>query len=84
MCYSFSLYFLQFTVDFSLRITVTKHSSGPYRGQLEGLLGNYDGNLDNDFVLRDGTRLPVTSTEKELFHFGQACALPCDLNLIVI
>ena len=71
------LYFIfQFTVDFSLGITVTKQSSGPYRGQLEGLLGNYDGNPDNDFVLRDGTRLAATSSEEELFKFGQSCAFP--------
>ena len=50
-----------------------RHSAGPFTGQLEGLLGNYDGDPSNDFVLRDGSTLPVTSSEEELFKFGQSC-----------
>lgn len=63
----------QFNVDFSLGISVRKKSSGPYRGQMEGLLGNYDGDPDNDFILYNGSILPTTASEEELYNFGQSC-----------
>ncbi|MGD1701596.1 S8 family serine peptidase [Dapis sp. BLCC M229] len=35
-------------------------------GRMQGLLGNNDGNSDNDFALRDGTQLPSNLTVEEI------------------
>ncbi|CAH1253065.1 MUC4 [Branchiostoma lanceolatum] len=37
-----------------------------------GLLGNWDGNADNDFVAFDGTQLPVDAAERQIYEdFGE-------------
>ena len=38
-----------------------------------GLLGNYDGNPDNDFTMPNGTVLPANITEREIFAYGKTC-----------
>ena len=44
-----------------------------YEGRSRGLLGNNDGNPDNDCMFADGSVLSANSTERELFPFGQSC-----------
>lgn len=40
----------------------------------KGLLGNFDGNATNDFVLPDGTILSNNMTDREIFTgFGEKC-----------
>ena len=34
---------------------------GKYKNQICGLCGKWDGNPENDFVLRDGTKLDIVS-----------------------
>lgn len=47
-----------------------------YKGQTSGLMGNFDGNDSNDFILPNGTVLDenATKTERDIFfNFGQHC-----------
>lgn len=47
-----------------------------YNGSVTGLMGNFDGNSSNDFVLPNGTTLTGNSIESERSiykNFGQAC-----------
>jgi hypothetical protein len=51
--------------------TIGVHVPESQKGNLEGLLGNYDGNPTNDFRARDGTQYPENLT------FEQRClAIP--------
>ena len=42
-------------------------------GLTRGLLGNNDGNPDNDFLFANGSSLHANATESETFPFGQSC-----------
>ena len=42
-----------------------------------GLLGNFDGNSTNDFIFRNGTMIPDSSTDREIHNFGQSCKYTC-------
>jgi hypothetical protein len=44
-------------------------------GLLTGLLGNFDGNANNDYVLSNGTVLAASSSASQLYQFGQSCKL---------
>lgn len=47
-----------------------------YNGSVTGLMGNFDGNSSNDFVLPNGTTLTGSSvkSERSIYkNFGQAC-----------
>lgn len=47
-----------------------------YKNQTRGLMGNFDGNKSNDFVLPNGTILNEnqTKTERQIYYnFGQLC-----------
>ena len=47
-----------------------------YKGQTIGLMGNFDGNKTNDFILPNGTSLPENATNSErkiYYNFGQHC-----------
>ena len=47
-----------------------------YKGYTKGLMGNFDGNASNDFMLPNNTILNdnTTSTERQIYHnFGQQC-----------
>lgn len=51
-----------------------------YKGMTTGLMGNFDGNKTNDFILPNGTMLPhnATNSEKKIFYnFGQQCKFSC-------
>ena len=38
-----------------------------------GLLGTLNGNASDDLIFRDGTLLPLESTDREKHDFGQSC-----------
>ena len=40
---------------------------------ISGMLGNYNENPNDDFVLPNGTVLPSNSTDRQLYVFGQSC-----------
>ncbi|XP_060067948.1 mucin-like protein [Ylistrum balloti] len=69
--------------DISLRFQVSARmlSISPsipegFRGSLTGLLGNFNGNPNDDFIFPNGTILPnVNMTEKEIFDYGQTWAV---------
>ena len=42
-------------------------------GATIGLLGNFDGDMSNDFVPRDGTVFPADSPDRDIHGFGQTC-----------
>ena len=44
-----------------------------FMGQARGLLGNLDGDASNEFVYRNGTMIPDTSTDRQIHGFGQSC-----------
>ena len=44
-----------------------------FREDTRGLLGNNDGNPDNDYVFSNGYSLHANATESEIFPFGQSC-----------
>ncbi|XP_070174330.1 fibrillin-3-like [Littorina saxatilis] len=47
-----------------------------FSNKTQGLLGNFNGNKNDDFVLPNGTVLSSSLTEKEIFHsFGKAWAV---------
>ncbi|XP_053387316.1 uncharacterized protein LOC128551050 [Mercenaria mercenaria] len=52
------------------------------KGLTSGLLGNYDGNPDNDFTMPNGTVLRANLTEREVFEYGKTyfdeCAFGTD------
>lgn len=50
--------------------------SDEYKGNVTGLMGNFDGNNTNDFILPDGSTLPesAVSSERNIYNnFGQKC-----------
>lgn len=62
-----------------LRVSV--ELSDEFLNDTEGLLGYYNGNPDDDFTTRDGTVLPPSVTEEELYdRFG----LDCKSNMRVL
>ncbi|KAL3837566.1 hypothetical protein ACJMK2_022914, partial [Sinanodonta woodiana] len=42
-----------------------------FKGWPKGLLGNFDGNPDNDFLCPNGTTLPSNISERDIFNYGQ-------------
>ena len=55
-------------------LTVVTIAPSDIKGQTLGLLGNYDGNPDNDYVLPNGTIIGPNITKRELYNnFGQKC-----------
>jgi hypothetical protein len=47
-----------------------------FRSKVTGLLGNFNGNATDDFQMRNGSLLPHTATEREIFSFGQTWQIP--------
>ena len=42
-------------------------------GSSEGLLGTLNGNISDDLIFRNGTLIPITSSDAEKHVFGQSC-----------
>ena len=47
-----------------------------YNGFLSGLFGNFNGNISDDFVFRNGTILNDSASDAEIHVFCQSCK--CD------
>lgn len=75
------LYFVDIgvTVNIGVRmLTVSIRLPESLKGKPRGLLGDADGDPNNDFILPTGTVLPVNgtqvNTERKIFNnFGQLC-----------
>lgn len=66
--------FCSFTVSLGyLSLSTQFNMPTSASGLLQGLLGNFDGNATNDFVMRNGTVLSNNSLESQLYPFGQSC-----------
>ena len=47
-----------------------------YENSSFGLVGKWNGNIEDDFTLPNGTVLPIDMSESEIFHkFGEECEL---------
>ena len=45
----------------------------PSTYNITGMLGNYNGNPDDDFIYPNGTILPSNFSDRQLYSFGQSC-----------
>ena len=54
-------------------LQVTVYVPASMENNTKGLLGNYNGNAEDDFEFRNGSMLGPDSTEEQLFVFGQSC-----------
>ena len=71
-----------FTTGFSFNVSVAAGTLAIsifvpqiYKGQVSGLLGNYDGNPNNDFRAPDDSLLSVNANEREIFTYASQCKL---------
>jgi hypothetical protein len=58
------------------QLTLSTTISEQYKGQVQGLMGNFDGDPNNDFILPNGTVLQNNMTEsgRTIFeNFGRHC-----------
>ena len=44
-----------------------------FEGTTSGLLGNYNNDDSDEFVFRNGTMIPNSSSDREIHQFGQSC-----------
>lgn len=51
-----------------------------FRNRTSGLLGNFDGDTTNDYIYRNGTVLPFSTSDRVLHTFGQSCNVNCLFN----
>lgn len=66
-----------------LDIVCTAPRGSPTLANMKGLLGNNDGNEDNDFVSRNGTKYDSSSSEEQLWSFGNSCKIHPFLPLYI-
>ncbi len=53
-------------------ITIGANLPSEFKGNINGLLGNFDGESNNEFINRNGTLIADNATEESLFYeFGQ-------------
>ena len=58
------------------QLTLSTTISEEYKGQMQGLMGNFDGDPNNDFILPNGTVLQnnMTESDRKIFeNFGRHC-----------
>ena len=46
-----------------------------FEGTTSGLLGNYNNDDSDEFVFRNGTMISNSSSNREIYQFGQSCKL---------
>ena len=72
---------------YSNSISWTVRVPRKFESRTEGILGFLDGNQDNDFRLRNGTQLPGTISEREIYDlYINSCKLyntVCSVGAIV-
>lgn len=74
-----SMFISAITIKFSIGVRFLTSESmvdEKYSGQVVGLMGNFDGNSTNDFILPNGTILygSEVDTERKIYNnFGQLC-----------
>ena len=55
-------------------LTILASFSPSYQNSALGLIGKWNGNMEDDFTLPNGTALPIDLSESEIFYkFGEQC-----------
>ena len=55
-------------------LTISTLIPGNYRGKTSGLMGNFNGDPDDDLLPRGATTpSPSNSTDRTIFQFGKTC-----------
>ncbi|KAK3597086.1 hypothetical protein CHS0354_022093 [Potamilus streckersoni] len=63
---------ISFNVSVGVRmLSVSVVLPTEFKGRTRGLLGNFDGNPDNDFMFDNGTILSSNISERQIFNYGQ-------------
>lgn len=79
LLYMLILFILGITFDMSLNLGMLELTTGipdslSSTTNNSGLLGNINGNMNDDLKMPNGTLLPSNTTERELyFNFGELC-----------
>ena len=62
------------TINFTAGLLVYTLELPPsFEGTTSGLLGNYNNDDSDEFVFRNGTMIPNSSSDREIHQFGQSC-----------
>ena len=71
---------VQTTFDSGITVTISIVAGLPIytiavasTDNITGMLGNYNGNPNDDFIYPNGTILPSNSSDRQLYSFGQSC-----------
>lgn len=55
-------------------ISIAVNAPSSLQGQSVGLLGTWNGDMNDDFTRPDGTKIPINATEFEIYYgFGEKC-----------
>ena len=57
----------------ALTVEIQLPDDDTMKGDVRGLLGVWDDDKTNDFLMRNGTTLPASSTDRQKFDFGNSC-----------
>lgn len=57
----------------SIMMSITFSAPEQYKNNTKGLLGVWNGKMDDDFLFRNGTVLPISSKDREIHQFGLDC-----------
>ncbi|XP_053376387.1 uncharacterized protein LOC123533517 isoform X2 [Mercenaria mercenaria] len=74
------------TLNISVNVEMLSLNTGvskSLKGHTTGLLGNYDGNPDNDFSMPSGTVLRADLTEREVFEYGKSWEINPDNSAFI-
>ena len=63
------------TVTFEVLPSFILNLPASLQGKPSGLLGNFDGNVTNDFTYPNGTIININSTDREIHEYGKTCKL---------
>ena len=74
-CFEFLLTSFQIDISDILNILGKAATNDSDLANMTGLLGNNDGNADNDLLSRTGILYKASSTEEQLWDFGTSCKI---------
>ena len=63
------------TVTFKVLPSFILNLPASLQGMPTGLLGNFDGNVTNDFTMPNGTMISINSSDSDIHEYGKTCKL---------